>query len=688
MRKLLFIVCAVGLLGSSAVYAQGIKTVDGPGGWQRDGSTVRVQNPDTDTVILDNLSGLTASSISDFGNSVLELGLSWGIDSHEIGDDNSCKVTFTSWTSNLVDIAPCEAHWNGREIGPFDNLTGIDPGFGVGENSAHFGIYSSGLIKQESHFTPAQQVNIIPIARIQAKGNCTGPGCPISDVGILNERYLISEDSRRNSVYLENVLGSVVTTGGVLTENVVNDLQLDISTGEMWTPGREEQTWPSFTNISGLHTFHNSTSLTVVPDVTFVMDNVNYDNGDNLVPMQNNNFHCSHSLFMSSRGTQDAEFDRLRLIWVHCTSEWNNLQDAIDSGIDFGPFIDQATSGLVPLAQVIVKKNSPNIILIENIRQGMGAVSAGTTTTLQGAYNNSSPGSSEIVLNAAQDGFVISDNATPVGGTLRAMNNFTNTTSYTRTDASGFETYGFQTAYKSVSSTNVTVTKADHSFDCDASGGSVTFDMYSTSPGDKQPVYEFTVTDNTNKCFVAGNGSQTITVDGVVFATYSGLDTIGQTLRLQGTGGGYIARGESPGLTPVWSVHKDGTDQENVVTNTFTEVTWSTSDSGFPVGTGMDFSGERFVCNFTGKIKHMANIAYNPTVANKAIVTLLYKNGTQFKRWDNSSSHTGITNAPLEAIASCTPGDYFEIFTRHQFGVNGTIEGSSNITYWQGFQIN
>ena len=438
MKKILLALFFAWTLGYSLAFATDVVTTTGSGGWARDGSRIRVQNPDTDTVILDNLSGLTASSISDFESSVLGLGLSWGIDSHEIGDDSSCKVTFSTWTSNLVNIAPCEAHWNGREIGPFDNLTGIDPEFGVGENSAHFGIYSSGLIKQESHFTVAQRVKILPIARIQAKGNCTGPGCPISDVGILNERYLISEDSRRNSIYLENVLGSVITLGGVLTENAVSDLQLDMSAGEMWIPEREEQTWPSFTNISGLHTFHNSTSLTVIPDVTFVMDNVNYDNGNNLVPMQNNNYHCSHSLFMSSRGTQDTEFDRLRFIWVHCSSEWASLQGAIDSGIDFGPFIDQATSGLVPLAQVIVKKNSPNIILIENIRQGMGTVSAGTTTTLQGAYNNSSPGSSEIVLNAAQDGFTISDNATPVGDLFK-VNNFANTTSFFEVDPSGIK---------------------------------------------------------------------------------------------------------------------------------------------------------------------------------------------------------------------------------------------------------
>ena len=452
IRTLLTVLIA-SVVTYGVAFAVDIKTTNGPGGWVRDGNIISVPNSN-DVVVFPNFTGAgtldaatlegeagsfyqdrtnhtgfqIASTISNFGDAVLLETLNSGIESHTPGDDTAIRVTFSSATSNLVDILAGDCHVQGTEY-DFSAQIDVDPEFGVGENSRWFGCSSAGLIKQAGEFTDEQRRNTMPVARIQAKGNCTGPGCPISDVGILDHRYLIHEDSYRWERYLNAVMGAQIVDGGIVTENGTTPRNLDISSGELWDSDRMRQTWPSFTNLSGLYAFNNSSTLTVIPDITFNIDNVNWDNGDNLVPMTNNNYHCSNSLFMSARGTQDADFDRIRLILIHCTSEWPDLQGAIDSGIDFGPFISQQESGLVPLAQIIVKKNTANIVRILNVRGGVGQAVAGTTTTLQGAYNNSSPGSSEIVLNAAQDGFTISDNATPVGDLFK-LNNFENTTSF------------------------------------------------------------------------------------------------------------------------------------------------------------------------------------------------------------------------------------------------------------------
>ena len=463
MRLLALLALCLGALGWSLAFAVDTKTTNGPGGWTRDGNVVSIQNPATDVVIFPNFTGAgtldaatlegeagsfyqdrtnhtgfqIASTISDFGGAVLLETWNSGIESHTPGDDTPTKVTFSAVTSNLVDIAAGDCHVQGTEF-DFPAQPGVDPGFGAGENSSWFGCSATGLVKQSGKFTDVQKRTIMPMARIQAEGSCTGPGCPVSRLGILDHRYLIHEDGYRWEKYLSGAVGALFQTGGLITENGVTPLDLDISTGKMWDSDRTLQSWGSFTNISGLHKFHNSTSL-VIQDATFSMDNVNWDNGENLIPMTNNNYHCSHSILMSPRGTQDADFDNLRVWWVHCTSEHSDLQGAIDSGIDYGDFVDQDTSGLVPLAQVIVKKNGANIVTIIDARPRIGAAGGAITSgsiTLQGAYNNSSPGASEIVLNAAQDGFTISDNATPVGDLFK-VNNFANTTSFVKVDPSG-----------------------------------------------------------------------------------------------------------------------------------------------------------------------------------------------------------------------------------------------------------
>lgn len=377
-----------------------------------------------------------ASTISDFNNATLTTSLSSGIDSHTPGDDDSCKVTRNSGDIKKFDIAACSVHIQGIDY-PFASDSAVDPEFAGGDSDKWIGYDSSGLVKQDSGFTDVQKRTIMVIARIQAKVGQTGPGSDISDVGITDVRYLISEDDFRWHIYLENAIGALFETGGLITENSGTDRDLDLSAGTLWDSHRGKQTWNAFSNLSGLHVRHVG-GVWSVAEKTLNMDNVNYDDGTDLTAMTNNNYHCSHTILMSPRGTQDADIDRLRLFWIHCQSEWNSLQGAIDSGLDFGPFVDQATSGLIPLAQAIVKKNSANIVSIIDARPRIGTAGGSITTaaiTRQGAYNNGS----DIMLSVAQGGIVISDNATPVGDLFK-VNNFANTTSFFKVDPSGVTT--------------------------------------------------------------------------------------------------------------------------------------------------------------------------------------------------------------------------------------------------------
>ena len=392
-----------------------------------------------DTFDRANMNGFQiASTVSDFNDAVIHVNLQTNVESHVAGDDTSCKITRNVGDITKYDRAECDYHIQGVEY-HLAAAVAVDPGFSIGENHKWIMVNDSGVVvTQDATPSRAQKRTMLVLARIQAKGNQTGTGSDISDLGVLDHRYLMSEEGYRNEDYLDRVFGGLFVDGGLITENVT-PLHLDISSGELYSSDRTQQTWGAFTNLSGLNVFHSSTSI-VVQEETFVVDQVNWDNGENLTPMTNNNYHCGHTLLMPQRGTQDAEFDRLRVIMVHCDSEHSDLQGAIDAGISYGPFISKAVSGLVPLVQVLVKKNT-GIVEIIDYRDRIGAAGGSITSgavTLQGAYNNSSPGSSEIVLNAAQDGFTISDNATPVGDLFK-LNNFANTTSYMRVDPTGAE---------------------------------------------------------------------------------------------------------------------------------------------------------------------------------------------------------------------------------------------------------
>jgi hypothetical protein len=368
-------------------------------------------------------------SITNWDDAVISSTLSTGVESHEAGSDASCKVTRNSGDITKIDIAECEVHIQGAHY-ELEATTLVDPGFGVGEGEQWIGVGTSGIVKQQGKFSNAQKRTIMPIARIQAKVGQTGSGSDISDLGVFDHRYLIAEDGYRNEKYLSEAIGALFVTGGLTTESSTA-LQLDFSAGGLYDSDRMNQTWDSFANLSGLHVYHDSGAWTIVEE-TLLLDDTNYDNGTDLTAMQNNNYHCSNTLLMTPRGTQDAEFSNVRFFLIHCQSQHSDLQDAIDSGIDFGPFTDQHTSGLVPVAQILVKKNDSNIVSIIDARPRIGFAGGSITTaaiTLQGAYNNSSPGSPEIVLNAAQNGFTISDSDTPVGDVFK-INNFNNTTSY------------------------------------------------------------------------------------------------------------------------------------------------------------------------------------------------------------------------------------------------------------------
>lgn len=307
-----------------------------------------------------------------------------GIHLHEIGED-SCHVT-RNGNIKKFDVNQCIIHIHGIEY-RFSQVTAITPDFTAGESRVFVGYSSTQLVQQDTAFTDAQRSSIIPIARIQATKGQLGPGSDISDLGITDLRPITENFEKTLLQWVKNFNGPLVKDGFITTENLTTTRRLDISSGTFSDEELVSHTTGPFTAITGLTLFHTALgNWTSTLDV-IRLDNVNYDTATGLVAMTNNNWYAAHNLMMSP----ESNGRNPRFAVVYSQDEYNDVGEAEAVSFDFGPFLG-STPRWVPLAKIIIKKNTDAIIGIQDSRP-INASGIGTgsflPTSLQGAYNAS-----------------------------------------------------------------------------------------------------------------------------------------------------------------------------------------------------------------------------------------------------------------------------------------------------------
>ena len=136
-------------------------------------------------------------------------------------------------------------------------------------------------------------------------------------------------------------------------------------------------------DIEAIEVFHTAGTWGAAAKATLVVDNLQYDNGTDLTTLSNNKW-ASHTILKAPK-EQDQFF------FVYSQAQYASQADAEAAGPDFGLFIDQATSGLVAVATVVIQKSSANIDTIISHRPFTGQVIGSHlgTSTLQQTYDNS-----------------------------------------------------------------------------------------------------------------------------------------------------------------------------------------------------------------------------------------------------------------------------------------------------------
>jgi len=125
---------------------------------------------------------------------------------------------------------------------------------------------------------------------------------------------------------------------------------------------------------------------------------------------------------------------------------------------------------------------------------------------------------------------------------------------------------------------------------------------------------------------------------------------------------------------PAFSVYKTAS-QTGIVTATYTLVTWDAEE----FDTNSNFASNRFTPTVSGYYLLTAHLLWVAAVDQASYLINLYKNGVLYKstRFIASGTANQGANSITEIAYANGSTDYFEIYTRHDAGVNQSLNGDN-----------
>jgi hypothetical protein len=319
------------------------------------------------------------------------------------------EVTLNANTT-LIDISAAVYYIQGVKY-TYAGATGLSSSIGAGQSSRRFGLTTTGLVNQQSNFTSAQKQTILPIARVQNVQGATGSGQTLNPP--IDTRFLISEEGYNQRLWQEEAIGVLYYTGGIITESGTA-LQLNESSGSFYDAQRKKQNITGSSNIEAIKVYHVAGVDTYSTKATLVVPNTQYDNGTDLVTAANNKW-LNHTLLKSPR--EGNEF-----FLVYSNAEYTSQATAEAALPSYGVFANQATSGLIAVAQLIIQKSASSIARIKDIRPFIGGTVGATlgTSNLQQTYDNST--NPEIVTDAQRGALTIKAGVSNTDNILEVQN--------------------------------------------------------------------------------------------------------------------------------------------------------------------------------------------------------------------------------------------------------------------------
>lgn len=215
--------------------------------------------------------------------------------------------------------------------------------------------------------------------KIEIGGMATSDGSNIITVG---NSHFDGDEFIRN-LYVWSKFGkktNFIGLAGAITENVT-PLRLDIASGDIIDPNLNKETISNQLVLSAVKYNHVAGNWDLSAIVTpLVVDNTQYDDGTDLVTLNNNKW-ASHTIARSSRtGT---------IYFIYSQGQYDNEAEAIDADYSLGGFGQEIGNEIEPLAKLVIEKGSTSIDNIIDIRGLTSNIVSASTSTMQTTYDRS-----------------------------------------------------------------------------------------------------------------------------------------------------------------------------------------------------------------------------------------------------------------------------------------------------------
>tara|TARA_R110002094_G_scaffold201798_2_gene173201 strand:+ start:3731 stop:6115 length:2385 start_codon:yes stop_codon:yes gene_type:complete len=324
------------------------------------------------------------------------------------------ELSINSSNSGLYDVAAGVAYVSGIRLEVPEQI-GVDPlflpgsGTGCGLQVAFIGLNFDGSLDSsiDAIHTHDDQATLIDLGLLTAWDPAT-PNSGLIQLAHTERQDILNIDYNRIS-WVEFAVGAVVSSGIIVSDN--GSLTLAVSDGVFYDRHQNRHLHELDVPLDFFEIYRGSDGVYRVQAETTLVNNTQYDSGFGLTNITGSRW-VSHTLWFDI--VRDLHF------MVISNDQYSSLQLAQEAPLNPGCIVDFAN--VIPIAQVIIQRSqtviSGNTGRIIDRRPIIGARDSGgvlstTATTLQQAYENSTPGA-EITLTADQGGLTIADNAAPL----------------------------------------------------------------------------------------------------------------------------------------------------------------------------------------------------------------------------------------------------------------------------------
>lgn len=273
---------------------------------------------------------------------------------HGIFDSSTEEIITLNADPALVDISAFDYYLNGTKYS-FAGVTGFSLGFSSADDFRLIGLDENGIFLHtlNQFFMPADLVG-----RLELGGAATTDGSVISIIG--NSHFNGDDFFRDIHLWGKFAKGSDFLNGAAKITKNTTPLQLDIASGQLIDPNFDLESVNAGSAIGLITNYHISGVWTLNNEsAPYTVDNMQYDNGTDLVDMDAGKF-ATHTISRSSRTGE---------LYLHYSQQqYDSFIDAINAEPQRGQFGDEQGTEVEYLAQIVIGKDETAINRIIDIR--------------------------------------------------------------------------------------------------------------------------------------------------------------------------------------------------------------------------------------------------------------------------------------------------------------------------------